>query len=104
MRLILLTLVLCTNTLSADPSRTNEHEGMNDSRPGQKAAKRQRTFYPLRLLRRLGNAESELGLRLSSWGIQREVEAVNSGALRCPSHSTGTSTSMSQRSFGDTSQ
>jgi hypothetical protein len=103
-RLMLLTLMLCASTLAADPSRTTERESMKDLQSGKKATKSQRRFHPFRLLRRLGNAESELGLRLSSLGIQRQVAAVNSGSLRRPSHSTETSTSMSQGSFGAASQ
>src|ERR1700728_104678 len=103
-RLILLALMLCATTLAVDPSRTTERESTNDLRSGQKAAKSQRRFHPLNLLRRLGKAESELGLRLSSLGIQRPVAAGNPGSLQRPSHSTGTSTQMSQGSFDSTSQ
>jgi hypothetical protein len=62
-----------------------------------KAAKSKRIFHPLRLLRRLGKAETEFALRLSSWGIQREVEASYSEALPHPSPATEASTSMPQR-------
>jgi hypothetical protein len=87
---------MCTCTSAADPSRTTERESINDLRSGQKAAESQRRFHPVKLLCRLGKAESELGLRLSSLGIQRHVAAGNPESLQRPSHSTGTSTPMSQ--------
>ena len=94
MRLILLTFVVCAGALAADPGRTAELEAVNDSRPGSTAAKSKHAFHPLRLLRRLGRAESEFGLRLSSLGIQREVEASRSVALPRPSPSTEVSAPM----------
>ena len=96
MRLILLTFMVCANILAADPRRTTEPEAMNYLRSKPTAAKSKRTFHPFRFLRRLGNAESEFALRLSSWGIQREVEAGNSEALPRPSSLTDTSTSVPQ--------
>lgn len=96
MRLMLLTLVVCANILAADPRRATEPEAMNDLRMRHKAPKSKRAFHPLRLLCRLGNAESEFALRLSSWGIPREGEAVNSDALPRPSPLTETSKSMTQ--------
>jgi hypothetical protein len=93
-RLILLTFVVCAGALAADPGRTTELEGVNDSRPGSSATKSKRAFHPLRLLRRLGRAESEFGLRLSSLGIQPEVEASHSEALPRSSPSTQVSAPM----------
>jgi hypothetical protein len=93
-RLILLTFVVCASGLAADPGRTAELEGVNDLRSGSSAAKSKRAFHPLRLFRRLGRAESEFGLRLSSLGIQRKVEASHSEALPQSSPSTEASASM----------
>jgi hypothetical protein len=104
MRLILLTFMVCADSLAADPRRTIESITMSDLRSQPKAAKSKRTFRPLRLLRRLGNAESEFGLRLSSWGIQRKVETGNSEILPRPTPLTETSASMPQRSLGGPSQ
>jgi hypothetical protein len=87
-RLILLTFVVCASALAADPGRTAELEAVNDLRSGSSAAKSKRALHPLRLLRRLGRAESEFGLRLSSLGIQRGVEASHSEALPRSSPST----------------
>ena len=72
MRLIFLTFMVCADTRAADSRSTNEPVTMSDVRSGPKTAKSKRTFHPLRLLRRLGNAESEFGLRLSSWGTQQK--------------------------------
>ena len=94
MRLILLTFVVCAGALAADPRRTAELEAVNDLHSGSSAAKGKRAFHPLRLLRRLGRAESEFGLRLSSLGIQREVEAGHSEALPRSSPSTEVSGPM----------
>jgi len=88
LRLILLTFVVCASALAADPGRTAELEAVNDLRSGSSAAKSKHAFRPLRLLRRLGRAESEFGLRLSSLGIQREAEASHSEALPRSSPST----------------
>ena len=94
MRPTLLTFLVCASLLAAGPRSATESEARNDVRMGHKAPKRKRTFHPLRLLRRLGNAESEFALRLSSWGIPQEREAVNSEALRRPGPLTETSKSM----------
>lgn len=89
MRLILLTSMVCASALAADLGRTAEpKKTVNDLCSGSSAAKTKRAFHPLRFLRRLGNAESEFGLRLSSLGIQREVEASRSEALSRPRPST----------------
>src|SRR5262245_45645510 len=66
---------------------------MSDVGSGPKTAKSKRTFHPLRLLRRLSNAESEFGLRLSSGGTQQKVEAGNSEAWWRPSPLSEPSTS-----------
>src|SRR5215471_902695 len=84
MRLIFLTFMVCADTRAADSRSTNEPVMMSDVRSGPKTAKSKRTFHPLRLLRRLGNAESEFGLRLSSWGTKQKVEAGNSEVWRRP--------------------
>ena len=81
MRLILLTFMLYGSTLAADPRRMTAPQGMNDLRSRPEAAKSKRTFHPLRLLRRLGEAEGEFAVRTSSLGIQRDVEADHSEAL-----------------------
>jgi len=94
MRVILLTFMVCAGILAQDPGRTTEPKAKNDLPAEPNAAKSVRKFHPLRLLRRLGRAESEFALRLSSWGIPREVEAVNSGALAGPILLTDASTSM----------
>ena len=52
----------------------------------------------------LGKAESEFGLRLSSLGIQPEVDTGKSEALPRRSRLTETSASMPQRPLGDVSQ
>src|SRR5215472_16702112 len=93
MRLIFLTIMVCADTRAADSRSTNEPVMMSDVRSGPKTAKSKRTFHPLRLLRRLGNAESEFGLRLSSWGTKQKVEAGNSEVWRRPSPLTEPSTS-----------
>src|SRR5690348_1245113 len=92
MRLILLTLMVCAGSLAADLKTATEPELMNDLRSKPKAAKSKRSFHPLRLIHRLGKAESELAFRLSSWGIQREVDAGKSDALPRPSPLTEAST------------
>jgi len=96
MRLILLTLMVCASIRAADSRRETEPEAINDFRTRPNAAKTKRSFHPLRLLRRLGKAESEFALRLSSWGIHADVEAGNSEALQHPSPSTETSNSIPQ--------
>jgi hypothetical protein len=70
-RFMLSTFMVFASMLAADPVRTTEPGAISDSRPVPKAAKSKRTFRPLRFLRRLGSAESEFALRLSSLGIQR---------------------------------
>jgi hypothetical protein len=92
---ILLIFLVCASALAADPGRAGETGAMNASGSRPNVAKSKRTFHPLRLFRRLGKAESEFGLRLSSWGIQREVEG-GSNALQRPSPLTEASTSMPQ--------
>jgi hypothetical protein len=84
MRLLLVTVVVCASTLLAGPRTTIEPEAANITRSGPKVAKSSRKFHPLRLLRRLGQAESELGFRLSSRGIQHEVEAARSMKMPHP--------------------
>jgi len=74
MRLVLLSLVLCVSTLAAAPRRVIQPKAKNKLTVRPRSAKSKRTFHPLGLLRRLGNAESELALRLSSCGIPRQVE------------------------------
>ena len=96
MRLMLLTFMVCASILAAEPRRAVEPEAMNDLLMRHKAPKSKRTFHPLRLLRRLGNAESEFALRLSSWGIPREGEAINLEALPHPSPLKEASKSMPQ--------
>jgi hypothetical protein len=93
---MLLTFMVCASILAAEPRRAAESEAMSDLRIRHKAPKGKRTFHPLRLLRRLGNAESEFALRLSSWGIPREGDTVNSEALPRPSPVTEVSKSMTQ--------
>jgi hypothetical protein len=61
-------------------------------------------FHPLKLLRRLGNAESEFALKLSSWGIERKIEAAKSEAVPPTSPLTETSISMAQRPIVSASQ
>jgi hypothetical protein len=97
--MILLGLVLCATILAADPIGT-EPVTVNHSSLTPKAAKSKRTFAPFRLLRRLAKAESEFGLRLSSRGIQQEVEDGRSQSLPQPSPSTEASMSMPQRLGG----
>jgi len=97
-RPILLTFMVCVSTLAAGPRRTTEPVTMSDLRSRPKVAKSRRTFHPLKLLRRLGNAESEFALRLSSWGIRQDVESGNSVALPRPSCMTETSFSLPQAS------
>jgi hypothetical protein len=87
---------VCASILAAEPGRPTKPEAMNDFRARQKAPKSKHAFHPLRLLRRLGNAESEFGLRLSSLGIPREGEAVDSEVLPRPSPLTEASKSMPQ--------
>ena len=81
MRLILLSFMVCASALAADPRRTADPATTDAPHSKPKAAKNKRAFCPLKLLRRLGNAESEFALRLSSWGIQPNVEAGNSAAF-----------------------
>lgn len=73
MRLVLLAFMLCATMVAAEPIRTepgaSDHLRSKPNRP-----KGKRAFHPFSLLRRLGKAESEFGLRLSSLGIQQEVE------------------------------
>ena len=104
MRLMLMTFMLCTSIPAADSGRPTEPEAMNALRMRQKAPKSKRTFYPLRLLRRLGNAESEFAFRLSSWGIHADVEAGNSVALPRPTLLTEASTSTPQGLLGAASR
>ena len=96
MRLMLLTFAVCASILTADPRRAAESEAMSDVHMKQKAPKSKRAFHPLRFFRRLGNVESTLALRLSSWGIPREGEAINLEALPHPSPLTEASKSMPQ--------
>ena len=76
MRLISLTFMVYASTLAADPPRTSAPIAMSDVHAGPKIAKSKPTFHPLKLVRRLVNGESDFALRLSSWGIQRGVEAA----------------------------
>jgi len=93
MRLIMLAVLVCAGTLTAGPGSTTQPERANELRSRPKpAAKGKRTSHPFRFLRRLGAAESELGFRLSSWGIRREAEAGPSHALPLPIPSAETST------------
>ena len=93
MRLISPTFMVYASTLAADPPRTTEPIAMSDIHAGSKIAKSKPTFHPLKLVRRLINGESDLALRLSSWGIQRGVEAGKSQALPRSSPLTQASTS-----------
>jgi hypothetical protein len=79
MRLIFLAFLLCAATPAADSRGTAEPVAMSSGQ-NPKVSKRKRIFHPLRLLRLLGKAESEFGLRLSSLGIQPEVDAGKSEA------------------------
>ena len=99
MRLILLTFMLCATIVAAEPIRTEP--GASD-RLGSKpnGPKGKRTFHPFRLLRRLGKAESEFGLRLSSLGIQQEVEQGRLQSHSQPSPSTQASAVMPQQLDG----
>jgi len=104
MRLILLTLMMCAGLLAADAPSTTQPKAVNDARSMPKAARSRHTFHPLRLLRRLGKTESEFAFRLSSWGIPREGEAVNSKVLPRPILLTETSASMPQGPPGGASR
>jgi hypothetical protein len=95
-RLILLAFMLCATIVAAEPIGTepvaSDHLGSKPNGPKSK-----RTFRPFRLLRRLGKAESEFGLRLSSLGIQQEVEHGRLQSLSQPSPSTEASTTIPQQ-------
>jgi hypothetical protein len=97
---MLSTFMVFASMLAADPVRTTEPGAISDSRPVPKAAKSKRTFRPLRFLRRLGSAESEFALRLSSLGIQREGEAEPAEALPHPRPVTEASTARPQTPSG----
>src|SRR5712692_2597452 len=85
--------MVCASTLAADPPRTPAPMAMSDVHAGPKIAKSKPTFHPLKLVRRLVNGESDSALRLSSWGIQRGVEAGKSQAVPRSSPLTQGSTS-----------
>jgi hypothetical protein len=87
MRLVLLNLVLCVSALAAGPRNVTQPEVSNKLPSRSKASKRKRAFHPLGLLRRLGNAESELALRLSSCGIPRPAESAEPPGRTAPAQS-----------------
>jgi hypothetical protein len=98
-RLILLAFMLCAPIVAAEPIRTepgaSDHLGSKPNGP-----KGKRAFHPFRLLRRLGRAESEFGLRLSSFGIQQEVEHGRLQSHSQPGPSTEASGTMPQQLGG----
>src|SRR5712692_2450371 len=105
MRLIILIFIVCAGTLAAGPRTTTEPERLHELRLRQKpAAKGKRMFHPFGFLRRLGETESELAFRLSSWGIRREAEAVPSHALPRPIPAAENSSLMPQGPLGGASQ
>ena len=103
MRWIIFTVV-CVSSLAAGPRRT-EPERFSElrSRP-QATAKGKRAFHPFRFLRRLGQVESDLALRLSSLGIRQEAEAGPSPGLLRPIPGAETSTLRIQDPLGGASQ
>ena len=105
MKLTMLIWVVCASTLAAGSRSVTEPEHPSElhSKP-QPAAKGKRTFHPFGILRRLGKAETEFALRLSSWGIPREAEADQSRALPLPSPLTETAASISQAPPGGAAQ
>lgn len=103
MRLILLAFVVCASIMAEDSTKTIEVEAMNATRTKPNAATAKHPFHPLRLLRRLGRAESEFAFRLSSWRIEREVESGDSQALARPSPLKETAKSMPQGPLGGAS-
>jgi hypothetical protein len=104
MRLIFLVFLACITTLAGRPPRIAEPEPKSDLRSRPKAPRSKGTFLLLRLFRRLGNAESELALRLSSWGIERKIEAAESETVPPPSPLTETSIPMAQGPIVSASQ
>ena len=95
MRLVLLAFMLCATIVAAEPIGT-EPGASDHSRSIPNGPKAKRAFHPFRLLRRLGKAESEFGLRLSSLGIQQEVEHRRPQPLSQPSPSTEASMTTPQ--------
>ena len=103
MRLIFVTFMVCASVLAGDSRSPAEPESINDLRPKLEIARTKRTFHPLKLLRRLGRAESEFALRLSSWGIRPEVEAVGSPDVPRPGSLAETASSTPQGPLGGAS-
>ena len=56
------------------------------SKPPARAAVRRKTLRPLSLLRRIGRAEPDFALRLSSWGIKpdRRRDGLAAGNVYVP--------------------
>lgn len=103
-RIVLLCL-MCAGILAAGSRGATAPEAAQPSGPGAvPVAKGKRTSHPFRFLRRLGAAESELAIRLSSLGIKREADVDRSHALQLPSASAETSASKAPEHFGGASQ
>ena len=97
MRWILLASIVSASALAAGPTRTAEPAPANDLRARPQPAKGKKGLHPIGFLRRLGKAESEFPLRLSSLGIQQEAESGQSQALTPPIPATKTSTLLTLR-------
>ena len=82
MRLTLLTIMLCAGAMAADPHGMTEHQTFSGSHSTPKTVKSKRTFHPFGFLRRLGRAETEFAERLSSWGIQQDVDLDHAKVLQ----------------------